>query len=64
MIESFNGSFRNECLQRNWFLSLEDARQKIERWRIEHNQFRPHSSLQYRTPAEFAPEHELLNPAC
>ena len=64
MIESFNGSYRCECPETNWFLSLEDARSKIERWRIEYNQFRPHSSLGYRTPSEFAQEHELLIPAC
>ncbi len=45
LIESFNGSFRDECLQTNWFLSVEDARQKIEQWRRDYNEFRPHSSL-------------------
>ena len=54
MIESFNGSFRDECLNVNWFLSLEDARDKIEKWRIEYNEFRPHSSLDDLTPNEFA----------
>lgn len=44
-IESFNGSFRDECLNIHWFLSLEDARQKIENWREEYNHFRPHSAL-------------------
>lgn len=44
-IESFNGSFRDECLNAHWFLSLEDAREKIEHWRQEYNSFRPHSSL-------------------
>ena len=44
-IESFNGSFRDECLNVHWFLSLEDARQKIEIWRQDYNEFRPHSSL-------------------
>ncbi len=53
-IESFNGSFRDECLNINWFLSLEDARSKIEAWRIDYNEFRPHSSLEDLTPAEFA----------
>lgn len=38
MIESFNGSYRNECLQTNWFLSIEDARFKIEQWRTEYNE--------------------------
>jgi len=63
MIESFNGSCRCECFETNWFLSLENARSRIERWWIEYNQFRPNSSLGYRTPSEFAQEHELLNPA-
>ena len=53
-IESFNGSFRDECLNVNWFMSLEDARDKIESWRKDYNEFRPHSSLTYLTPAEFA----------
>jgi len=54
MIESFNGSFRDECLNVNWFLSVEDAREKIERWREEYNIFRPHSSLGDVTPQKFA----------
>ena len=56
-IESFNGSFRDECLNTNWFLSLEDAREKIESWRQEYNQFRPHSSLNDLTPEEFYRQH-------
>jgi len=52
-VESFNGSFRDECLNAHWFLSLEDAAMKIEAWRIEYNNFRPHSSLNDMTPAEF-----------
>ena len=51
-IESFNGSFRDECLNTNWFLSLLDAKQKIEQWRRDYNGFRPHSSLKYLTPNE------------
>lgn len=53
-IESFNGRFRDECLNPNLFLNLNDARRKIEAWRNEYNGERPHSSLDYRTPAEFA----------
>jgi putative transposase len=49
-IESFNGSLRDECLNTNWFLSLEDARCKIESWRRDYNEYRPHSSLQGLTP--------------
>jgi putative transposase len=53
-IESFNGRFRDECLNANWFENLADARRKIEVWRQEYNEHRPHSALAYRTPAEFA----------
>jgi putative transposase len=53
-IESFNGRFRDECLNANWFENLVDARRKIEAWRLDYNQARPHSSLAYRTPEEFA----------
>jgi len=53
-IESFNGRFRDECLNANWFENLADARRKIEAWRLDYNQARPHSSLAYRTPEEFA----------
>lgn len=52
-IESFNGRFRDECLNENWFLSLEHARRIIEKWRIDYNNERPHSSLGYLTPEEF-----------
>ena len=51
-IESFNGSFRDECLNVNWFLSMEDAEEKISTWREEYNSFRPHSSLNDLTPNE------------
>jgi hypothetical protein len=53
-VESFNGRFRDECLDENWFSSLADAREKIARWKQDYNERRPHSSLQYRTPEEFA----------
>lgn len=53
-IESFNGSFRDECLNVNWFMSIEDAKEKIENWRKDYNGFRPHSSLDDMTPDEFA----------
>ena len=53
LVESFNGSFRNECLNAHRFLSLEDAAEKIERWRTEYNHYRPHSSLEDMTPAEY-----------
>jgi putative transposase len=53
-IESFNGRLRDECLNANWFHNLADARAKIKAWRDEYNGERPHSSLGYRTPNEFA----------
>jgi putative transposase len=58
-IESFNGSFRDECLNVNWFLSLDDARHKIDEWKRDYNGFRPHSSLDDKTPNEV--HNECLN---
>ena len=58
-IESFNGSFRDECLNTNWFMSLEDAKEKIGAWKNDYNELRPHSSLTYLTPADFARKHAL-----
>ncbi len=54
LIESFNGRLRAECLNENWFLSLEDAEEKIEAWRTEYNERRPHSALGNLAPKEFA----------
>lgn len=56
-IESFNGKFRDECLNENWFVELKEAQQKIEKWRIEYNTERPHSALNYQTPLEFRNSH-------
>lgn len=53
-IESFNGRLRDECLNVHQFLSLDDARRKIEVWRRDYNHDRPHSSLGDLTPTEFA----------
>ena len=53
-IESFNGKFRDECLNTNWFRNLWQARRLITAWKAEYNGERPHSSLDYRTPNEFA----------
>lgn len=53
-VESFNGRMRDECLNEQWFVSLDHARQTIEAWRQDYNQNRPHSALGDRTPAEFA----------
>ena len=53
-LESFNGKLREECLNLSWFQNLFDARRKIAAWQKEYNEERPHSSLDYRTPQEFA----------
>ena len=52
--ESFNGSFRDECLNEHWFESLRHARRIISDWQEDYNYVRPHSSLGYQTPASFA----------
>ena len=52
-IESFNGKLRQECLDQQWFSSIEEAKRCIEEWRREYNQERPHRSLQGLSPAEF-----------
>lgn len=52
-IESFHGKFREECLNQHWFLTLDDARETIENWRLDYNRVRPHSALGYLTPEEF-----------
>lgn len=59
-VESFNGKFRDECLNDNWFTSLREARILIELWRQDYNQVRPHSSLENLTPCEFAARHVYL----
>jgi putative transposase len=52
--ESFIGRLRDECLNENWFMNLRHARNIIETWRVDYNEFRPHSSLAGLTPREFA----------
>ncbi len=54
LIEAFNGRFRQECLNESWFLSLEDAKEKVEEWRQYYNRERPHGSLGNMSPVEFA----------
>ena len=51
--ESFNGKFRDECLNMEWFRSRAEARVVIEQWRIHYNEDRPHSTLGYLTPMQF-----------
>ena len=60
-IESFNGSFRAECLNASWFMSLDDARSKCEAWRADYNEVRPHSSIGHKAPIELA---NASGPAC
>ena len=52
-IKAFNGRFRQECLNENWFLSLADAQEKVESWRRHYNGDRPHSALGNLSPREF-----------
>jgi putative transposase len=52
--ESFNGRFRDECLNQNLFHDVRDAKEKVEMWRRDYNTIRPHSSLNYATPTAFA----------
>ncbi len=59
-IESFNGKFRDECLNEQWFETLTQARQEIARWRRDYNEVRPHSSIGRIPPAQFAEQHRRL----
>jgi putative transposase len=56
-IESFNGRLRDECLNANLFFSIEDARRKLEAWRVDYNTVRPRSSLGDRSPSELLEGH-------
>ncbi|KTQ83947.1 transposase, partial [Aureimonas ureilytica] len=51
-IESFNGKFRAECLNTHWFMSLDDAKAKMETWRRDYNEVRPHRAIGHKTPIE------------
>ena len=57
-MESFNARLREECLNLNWFRSIEHARCVIEEWRVDYNETRPHSTLGFLTPKEFAQQEE------
>lgn len=58
--ESFNGKFRDECLNENWFLTLQEAQVIIEAWRKEYNEERTHSSIGDLTPAEFIKKQQQM----
>ena len=70
-IESFNGRFRDECLNEHWFQTLHQARKEIAAWRLDYNEVRPHGSIGRVPPAQFAEQHrrhagdtaQQLNPA-
>jgi putative transposase len=57
-IESFNGKFRDECLNEHWFLTLQEAQVVIEAWRREYNEERTHSTIGDMTPMEFIQNHQ------
>ncbi len=57
--ESFNGKFRDECLNMNWFYNMQEAKEIINNWKKDYNQYRPHSSLGYLTPNEFKKQYLL-----
>jgi putative transposase len=59
-VESFNGKFRDECLNDNVFTSIAEAREIIERWRVDYNECRPHRSLGQMTPSAFAIDQRSL----
>lgn len=59
-VESFNGKFRDECLNQHWFINLKQAKDIIENWRREYNHKRPHSSLGNCTPYEFVLKHKSM----
>jgi putative transposase len=59
-VESFNGKFRDECLNEHWFMNLGHAQEVIRKWRMEYNEVRPHSSLGNKTPYEFVKEHQFV----
>jgi putative transposase len=58
-IESFNGKFRDECLNEQWFVSLSQARHVIADWRRDYNEVRPHSSCGRIPPSQFAANHRV-----
>jgi putative transposase len=63
IVESFNGRFREECLNSHWFESIDDASEKIDAWRWDYNENRPHRSLEGLTPREFAVQQALIGVA-
>lgn len=62
LCESFNGRLRDECLNVNEFVSIEHARQRIEAWRVDYNEHRPHGALGHLTPSEYAKAGQKRSP--
>ena len=62
-VESFNGKFRDECLNEHWFASVAEAQRLIEAWRVDYNTVRPHSALHGATPEQFADSLSGRSPA-
>ncbi|MFT5387471.1 MAG: putative transposase [Lysobacterales bacterium] len=60
-IESFNGRFREECLNSHYFDSISEPKMLVEDWRIKYNEFRPHRTLKGLTPNVFAEQFKLNN---
>jgi putative transposase len=60
--ESFNGRFRDECLNTSWFTTLDDARRTVQDWRRDYNESRPHSALGGEAPTAFAARLLALGP--
>ena len=60
-VESFHSKFRNEFLNERWFRTLDDVRTWAEDWRYTYNHYRPHQTLKYLTPAQFASRHSLIS---
>jgi len=62
-IEAFNGRLRSECLDAHWFMSLPDAREKLEAWRVDYNQLRPHSAIGNKAPQALINHPAVTSPA-
>lgn len=62
-IEAFNGRFRAECLNAHWFMGLEDAAEKLEAWRRDYNEERPHSAIGNKVPAELMKLPDVSSPS-
>ena len=62
-IEAFNGRFRTECLNAHWFLTLADAREKLEAWRKYYNEVRPHGAIGNKAPISLQSLDDATSPS-